>query len=69
MRVTCQKCGLNYNDIYRWTDCPHDTFPASPTAAALLREMGVPVNEPRDERPTWNTSIEPLEERPTDSKA
>lgn len=51
-RVTCEKCRLNYNDIYRWTFCPHDKFEASPTAAALLREQGTPVEEPFEERPT-----------------
>jgi len=24
--VKCDKCGLEYDDTYRWTFCPHDTF-------------------------------------------
>jgi len=52
MRVTCEKCGLTYNDIYRWTYCPHDTFECSPSAAAFLREAGIPPEEPPEERPT-----------------
>lgn len=24
--VTCSECGLKYDDVYRWTYCPHDTF-------------------------------------------
>lgn len=26
MTVTCDDCGLVYDDTYRWTYCPHDKF-------------------------------------------
>jgi hypothetical protein len=26
MIVTCESCGLEYDDVYRWTYCPHATF-------------------------------------------
>jgi hypothetical protein len=50
--VTCEECGLNYNDTYRWTFCPHDTFEPSPSAKALLQSQGIPVDEPHEDRPT-----------------
>lgn len=25
-RVTCEKCGLSYDDVYRLTYCPHAEF-------------------------------------------
>lgn len=27
MDVTCATCGLHYDDTYRLTFCPHDSFP------------------------------------------
>lgn len=29
MIVTCPKCLARYDDVYRWTYCPHDTFAAN----------------------------------------
>jgi hypothetical protein len=29
MIVTCTKCGAGFDDAYRWTVCPHETFPAN----------------------------------------
>ena len=29
MRVTCHKCGSSYDDQFRLTYCPHDTFAAN----------------------------------------
>jgi hypothetical protein len=26
MITTCERCGLSYDDLYRWTYCPHETF-------------------------------------------
>ena len=26
MIVTCDVCALVYDDVYRWTYCPHETF-------------------------------------------
>lgn len=26
MTVTCGECGRTYDDVYRWTFCPHETF-------------------------------------------
>lgn len=26
--VTCPKCGKTYDDLNRWTYCPHDKFMA-----------------------------------------
>ena len=26
MTVTCRKCGKTYDDVYRWTYCPHNSF-------------------------------------------
>jgi hypothetical protein len=25
-RVVCPECGLGYDDVYRWTLCPHEAF-------------------------------------------
>jgi hypothetical protein len=30
MYVTCDKCGLWYNDATRWTICPHNPLEAGP---------------------------------------
>jgi hypothetical protein len=29
MIVLCPTCGRHYDDTYRWTYCPHDTFAAN----------------------------------------
>lgn len=29
MIVKCNHCGIWYDDTYRWTFCPHDTFLAN----------------------------------------
>lgn len=58
MRVTCEECGLTYNDIYRWTDCPHEGFECSPSARASLEASGIPADEPEEERPTKPNSHE-----------
>lgn len=29
MIVTCPQCRRGYDDAYRWTFCPHDTFAAN----------------------------------------
>lgn len=29
MIVFCEKCQSTYDDVYRWTICPHDTFMAN----------------------------------------
>lgn len=26
MMTTCERCSLTYDDVYRWTTCPHDEF-------------------------------------------
>lgn len=26
MNTTCNKCKTTYDDTYRWTFCPHETF-------------------------------------------
>lgn len=26
MIVTCSECGKRYDDVYRWTYCPHEYF-------------------------------------------
>ena len=31
MRVTCDKCGKVYDDVYRWTYCPHERFEMNTT--------------------------------------
>ena len=51
MRRSCPNCGLVYNDIYRWTFCPHDGFESSPSARASLEADGIPADEPASERP------------------
>ena len=38
MRVVCGKCKLEYDDIFRWTYCPHDTFEPSESAKQFLDE-------------------------------
>jgi predicted DNA-binding protein (MmcQ/YjbR family) len=39
--VTCLDCHQHFDDIYRDTRCPHETFRCSPPAARLLREQGI----------------------------
>jgi len=29
MIVTCKACGTRFDDEYRWTFCPHETFAAN----------------------------------------
>lgn len=29
MIVRCEKCKLRFDDEFRWTSCPHDTFAAN----------------------------------------
>lgn len=26
MHMTCEECGLSYDDVYKRTDCPHEAF-------------------------------------------
>jgi hypothetical protein len=30
MLVTCESCGVSYNDEYRWTVCPHMPLESTP---------------------------------------
>jgi hypothetical protein len=46
MKTKCEKCGLEYDDMYRLTYCPHDKFPISQSAKKLLEEQGIPTEEP-----------------------
>jgi hypothetical protein len=32
--VKCPDCAKVYDDFYRWTQCPHETFQPSASAAA-----------------------------------
>lgn len=52
MRVTCEKCRLNYNDVYRWTFCPHDKIILSTSVKAYFEATGHPTEEPLEEAPT-----------------
>ena len=36
MRVRCDKCKLEYDDIFHWTYCPHDYFEPSESAKKFL---------------------------------
>lgn len=29
MKVQCEKCSARYDDQFRWTHCPHETFVAN----------------------------------------
>lgn len=29
MKVKCSECGVWFDDEFRWTFCPHDTFAAN----------------------------------------
>ena len=31
MIVICEKCGEEYDDVYRWTFCPHEHFEMATT--------------------------------------
>jgi hypothetical protein len=63
MRVYCKKCGLSYNDTYRWTFCPHDKFPISESAATHLRERGVSPFERDCDKPRRDLHGNPLRDR------
>lgn len=41
MTVTCYKCGVTYDDTYRWTYCPHDYFEMNTTVGVGGRIIGV----------------------------
>lgn len=40
MKRVCDECGLEYDDVYRWTYCPHDHFPMN-TLVSWVDEEGV----------------------------
>ncbi len=44
MLVTCDKCGRYYNDVNRWTTCPHDEIGGVPTFISSTPEK--PMDQP-----------------------
>lgn len=41
MIVSCEKCGLRYDDTYRLTYCPHEKFEMNTTVSSGGRVIGV----------------------------
>lgn len=41
MIVTCDKCSLTYDDLYRWTICPHEEFEMNTLAMKSTGESKV----------------------------
>jgi hypothetical protein len=41
MTVTCEKCGVRYDDTYRFTFCPHERFEMNTTVGNSSGIVGV----------------------------
>lgn len=59
MMRKCSTCHLNYDDVFRFTFCPHDKFEASESAKAALRATGHPTEEPATSRPFFHGLMNP----------
>ena len=55
MIVKCEKCKVSYDDAYRWTICPHETFAANDGKNNFAHhpESHLSPDEPKPERGAW----------------